>query len=235
MLQVLWGCDPGGPPRPAAPVTEASLYAARMNMVHEQIAGRGIRDGRVLTTMARVPRHAFVPEAQRNLAYEDTPLPIGYGQTISQPFMVAFMTAVLEPKAGDRILEIGTGSGYQAAVLSDLGAEVFTVEIVAPLARRAGANLKRLGYGNVQVRVGDGYLGWPEAAPFDAIIVTCAPEQVPPALVDQLKTGGRMVIPVGPAHSVQELYLLRKGPAGLEKQAVLPVRFVPMVEGRGGD
>jgi protein-L-isoaspartate(D-aspartate) O-methyltransferase len=176
-----------------------------------------------------VPRHEFVPVAQRALAYEDGPLPIGHGQTISQPYVVAFMTAALEPKAKDRVLEIGTGSGYQAAVLSGLVAEVFSLEFVAPLARRAKADLKRLGYGNVRVRAGDGHLGWPSAAPFDAIIVTCAPEAVPQPLVDQLKVGGRMIVPVGPTGGVQELYLLRRLPTGLETQAVLPVRFVPMV------
>jgi protein-L-isoaspartate(D-aspartate) O-methyltransferase len=180
--------------------------------------------------MASVPRHEFVPASQRSLAYEDGPLPIGHGQTISQPYIVAFMTEALEPKPTDRVLEIGTGSGYQAAVLAGLVAEVFTIEIVAPLALRAKADLKRLGYPNVRVRIGDGYLGWPEAAPFDAVIVTCAPDQVPQALVDQLKMGGRMIVPVGPTGGVQELYLLRKHAKGLETQAVLPVRFVPMVK-----
>jgi protein-L-isoaspartate(D-aspartate) O-methyltransferase len=198
-------------------------------MVRDQIAARGIQDDRVLAAMARVPRHEFMPASQRPLAYEDGPLPIGHGQTISQPYIVAFMTAALDPKPGDRVLEIGTGSGYQAAVLSGLVAEVFSIEIVEPLARRAEADLKRLGYGNVRVRVGDGVLGWPEAAPFDAIIVTCAPERVPRALVDQLKVGGRMIVPVGPTEGVQELYLLRKRPEGMETQAVLPVRFVPMI------
>jgi protein-L-isoaspartate(D-aspartate) O-methyltransferase len=217
---------------PAATAAEAAFASARARMVRDQIAARGIKDGRVLAAMARVPRHEFVPTSQRSLAYEDGPLPIGHGQTISQPYIVAFMTAALDPKPADRVLEIGTGSGYQAAVLSGLVAEVFTIEVVVPLARRAEADLKRLGYGNVQVRAGDGYLGWPEAAPFDAIIVTCAPEQVPRALVDQVKVGGRMIVPVGPTDGVQELYLLRKHPEGMETQAVLPVRFVPMVRPR---
>jgi protein-L-isoaspartate(D-aspartate) O-methyltransferase len=224
-------------PEPSAPPTGAeavAAQAARTRMVRDQILARGLKDERVLVAMARVPRHEFVPASQRPMAYEDGPLPIGYGQTISQPYIVAFMTAALDPKPADRVLEIGTGSGYQAAVLSGLVAEVFSIEVVEPLGRRARADLKRLGYGNVRVRIGDGYLGWPEAAPFDAIIVTCAPERVPPALVAQLKPGGRMIVPVGPADGVQELYLLHKGPEGLETQAVLPVRFVPMVEKASG-
>ena len=165
-------------------------------------------------------------------AYGDGPLPIGHDQTISQPYIVAFMTEALGPEPGDRVLEIGTGSGYQAAVLSGLVAEVYSIELVEPLARRAQDDLQRLGYRNVKVRAGDGYLGWPEAAPFDVIIVTCAPEQVPEALVKQLKVGGRMIVPVGSQWGAQELYLLRKSAQGLEKQAVLPVRFVPMVKGK---
>ncbi|WP_347710735.1 protein-L-isoaspartate(D-aspartate) O-methyltransferase [Geothrix sp. SG200] len=202
-----------------------------MRMVREQIVARGVADPRVLEAMGRVPRHEFVPAAQRGQAYEDWPLAIGYGQTISQPYIVAFMTAALAPRPEDRVLEIGTGSGYQAAVLAGLVAEVYTMEIVEPLAQRAEADLKRLGYTNVKVRAGDGYLGWPEAAPFDAIIVTCAPEDVPRALVDQLKVGGRMIIPVGSQWGAQELYLLRKTATGLRRQGVLPVRFVPMVRG----
>jgi protein-L-isoaspartate(D-aspartate) O-methyltransferase len=201
-------------------------------MVQGQIAARGIRDEPVLSAMARVLRHEFVPVSQRHLAYEDGPLPIGHGQTISQPYIVAFMTAALAPQPGDRVLEVGTGSGYQAAVLSGLVAEVYSIEIVEALAQRAKADLARLGCANVHVRCGDGHLGWPEAAPFDAIIVTCAPDHIPQALVDQLKVGGRMILPVGAQGDAQELYLLRKGPTGLRKQAVLPVRFVPMVAGR---
>ena len=190
-------------------------------------SGRGITNARVLAVMGQVPRHEFVPERQRAQAYDDHPLPIGYGQTISQPFIVAFMTEQLEPKPTDRVLEIGTGSGYQAAVLSELVARVYTIEIVDGLATRAAADLKRLGYTNVQVRAGDGYKGWPEAAPFDAIMVTCAPERVPQPLVEQLKDGGRIIIPVGPLWN-QELVLLRKHGGKLEQHAVLPVRFVPM-------
>lgn len=227
-MLTLGGCDPG--PARSAP-SDPELAAARVAMVREQIIARGVTDARVLGAMTRVPRHEFVPADQRASAYVDGPLPIGHGQTISQPFVVAFMTACLDPKPGDRVLEIGTGSGYQAAVLSGLVAEVYSIEVIEPLARRARADLKRLGYGNVTVRAGDGYLGWAEAAPFDAIIVTCAPDQVPRALVEQLKPGGRMIVPVGPQHGVQDLILLRKTPKGLETQAVMPVRFVPMVGG----
>ncbi len=177
--------------------------------------------------MDKVPRHEFVPEQLRPLAYDDGPLPIGHGQTISQPYIVAFMTERLEPRPGDRVLEIGTGSGYQAAVLAELVAEVYTIEIIEPLARHAEADLQRLGYKNVKVRAGDGYKGWPDAAPFDAIIVTCAPEKVPQPLIDQLKDGGRMIIPVGEMGN-QELVLLTKKGKQLEKRAVLSVRFVPM-------
>src|SRR6266404_8275606 len=152
---------------------------------------------RVLAVMGKVPRHEFVPVEYRAFAYEDHPLPIGHGQTISQPFIVALMTEKLEPKASDKVLEIGTGSGYQAAVLAELVSNVYTIEIVEPLARRAETDLKRLGYTNIMVRAGDGYKGWPDAAPFDAIIVTCAPDKIPQPLTDQLKDGGRMVIPVG--------------------------------------
>jgi protein-L-isoaspartate(D-aspartate) O-methyltransferase len=201
-------------------------------MIREQLlgAGRGITNARVLAVMEKVPRHEFVPAELQPRAYDDRALPIGYDQTISQPYIVAFMTEQLDPKPTDRVLEIGTGSGYQAAVLAQLVAEVYTIEIIEPLAQRAEADLKRLGYTNIHVRAGDGCQGWPEAAPFDAIIVTCAPEKVPPPLVEQLRDGGRMIIPVGPMGD-QELVLLRKQGKQLEKHAVLPVRFVPMTGG----
>jgi len=201
-------------------------------MIREQLvgAGRNITNAHVLAVMEKVPRHEFVPEQDRNRAYDDRALPIGYDQTISQPYIVAFMTEQLDPQPTDRVLEIGTGSGYQAAVLAQLVAEVYTIEIIEPLAQRAEADLKRLGYTNIRVRAGDGSQGWPEAAPFDAIIVTCAPEKVPPPLVEQLRDGGRMIIPVGPIGD-QELVLLRKQGEQLEQRAVLSVRFVLMTGG----
>lgn len=201
----------------------------RRRMVQTQLRpkDRGIRNEAVLKAMATVPRHEFVPERQRASAYEDRPLPIGHGQTISQPFIVAFMTEALEPKPTDRVLEIGTGSGYQAAVLSLLVQAVYSIEIVEPLGRQAAADLKRLGYHNVQVRVGDGYAGWPEAAPFDTIMVTCAPDHVPQPLVDQLKEGGRLIIPVGDLGN-QSLVLARKQNGRLKQERVMEVRFVPM-------
>jgi protein-L-isoaspartate(D-aspartate) O-methyltransferase len=205
----------------------------RSEMVATQIEKRGVTDPRVTHVMRTVPRHEFVPPESRAAAYSDGPLPIGHGQTISQPYIVALMTGALQPQPTDRILEIGTGSGYQAAVLSPLVREVHTIEIVEPLAKRAAETLERLGYANVHVRAGDGYLGWPEAAPFDAIIVTCAPDAVPEALVDQLREGGRMVIPVGPEGGVQELVLIEKREGAVVRTNLLPVRFVPMT-GDGG-
>ena len=208
---------------------QADRYAAaRREMVALQLRARGIGNPKVLEAMGRVPRHEFVPALVRGLAYADGPLPIGHDQTISQPFIVAFMTQALNPAPGDRVLEIGTGSGYQAAVLAELVAKVYTIEIVAPLGERARADLARLKYDNVRVRIGDGYEGWPEHAPFDAIIVTCSPEHVPAPLVEQLRDGGRMIIPVGDLKSGQELYLLEKRDGKVVKRAILPVRFVPM-------
>lgn len=188
---------------------------------------RGIHEERVLAAMAKVPREEFVPEHLRASSYADQPLPIGYDQTISQPFIVAFMTEHLRPQPTDRVLEIGTGSGYQAAILAELVADVYSIEIIEPLGKSAEATLQRLGYKNVHVKVGDGYKGWPEHAPFDAVIVTCAPEHVPQPLIDQLKEGGRMIIPVG-GPGDQDLYLLEKEKGELRRRAVSPVRFVPM-------
>jgi protein-L-isoaspartate(D-aspartate) O-methyltransferase len=196
-------------------------------MVEEQISARGISDPATLEAMRTVPRHEFLPMRLRGEAYMDYPLPIGHGQTISQPFIVAFMTEAIRPQPGEKILEIGAGSGYQAAVLAQMGADVYTVEIVEPLAEMARQTLERLGFKNAHVRHGDGFRGWPEHAPFDAIIVTCAPDKIPPDLVAQLRDGGRMIIPVGGGME-QELVLLRKEGGKIEKQSVLPVRFVPM-------
>jgi protein-L-isoaspartate(D-aspartate) O-methyltransferase len=200
--------------------------ALRHRMVDEQLKARGIRSDRVLGTMRRVPRHLFVPEEWRSEAYIDSPVPIGHEQTISQPYIVAFMTEALEIEPTHRVLEIGTGSGYQAAVLSELAREVYTIEIIEPLGERARQTLGGLGYRNVHVRIGNGYLGWPEEAPFDRIMVTAAPPEVPPALVEQLAVGGLMAIPVGVG--IQELRILRRTPTGTETLRTLPVRFVPM-------
>ena len=211
---------------------EIDFAAARARMVAEQLASpeRGITNRRVLKAMGEVPRHEFVPAELRSLAYSDRPLPIGHDQTISQPYIVAFMTEQLAPKPADRVLEIGTGSGYQAAVLARLVAEVYSIEIVTPLAERATADLARLGFRNVTVKAGDGYQGWKEHAPFDAVIVTCAPDHIPQPLVEQLKEGGRLIIPVGTL-AEQRLYLLEKRDGKITERAVLPVRFVPMTGG----
>jgi protein-L-isoaspartate(D-aspartate) O-methyltransferase len=207
----------------------------RLAMVADQIAARGVQAPRVLEAMRAVPRHEFVPAAIREDAYADSPLPIGNGQTISQPYIVALMTELARPSPGDRALEVGTGSGYQAAVLSRLVARVFSVELVETLAQSASATLRRLGYSNVTVRSGDGYLGWPEEAPFDIILVTAAPEDVPAALVAQLKPGGRLVVPVGRVWDVQDLQLIEKDATGrVSARSVIPVRFVPMVKKREG-
>ena len=189
-------------------------------------------DARVMAAMAGVPRHEFVPLDERRHAYENRPLPIGYGQTISQPYMVAVMTDLLEPKPTDTVLEIGTGSGYQAAVLSGLVAQVYSLEIIEPLGESAAARLQRLGYRNVHVRMADGYYGWPQVAPFDAIVVTAAAGHVPPPLIKQLKPGGRMVIPVGSTFLVQQLVLVEKDAQGqITTRQILPVRFVPLTGG----
>jgi len=201
----------------------------RKKMVTEQLANRNIRDTRVLQAMEKIPRHLFIPEGYRKDAYEDHPVPIGFGQTISQPYIVALMTEVLQLKGGEKVLEIGTGSGYQAAVLAEMGAETYTIDIISELTAFATENLKQAGYPSVKVKTGDGYHGWDEFAPFDAVIVTCAPENVPKPLVEQLKEGGRMVIPVGPQNQVQDLFLMKKVKGEIIRQSIAPVRFVPMV------
>jgi len=198
----------------------------REGMVETQIRARGVKDPRVLAAMLEVERHLFVPKDLHPTAYSDQPLPIGEGQTISQPYIVALMTELLDLKGGEKVLEVGTGSGYQAAILAELAKEVYTIEIVEKLATSAEKLLLDLGYKNIKVRAGDGYLGWPEAAPFDAIIVTCAPDHIPRPLVDQLKEGGRMVIPVG--ELTQELRKIVKRGGRLETTNVSPVIFVPM-------
>jgi protein-L-isoaspartate(D-aspartate) O-methyltransferase len=213
------------------PTPVPDFAAQRQIMIQQQLTARGINDARVLAAMTKVPREEFVPPESRAASYEDGPLPIGYDQTISQPYIVAFMTEQLRPKSSDRVLEIGTGSGYQAAILAELVSAVYSIEIIEPLAKGAEATLARFGYKNVHVKVGDGYKGWPEEGPFDAIIVTCAPDKVPQPLVDQLKDGGRMVIPVGERFA-QQLYLLEKKNGQLKESATLPVRFVPMARER---
>jgi protein-L-isoaspartate(D-aspartate) O-methyltransferase len=206
------------------------FYPWRKRMVDQQIRQRGVGDPHVLEAMLKVPRHLFVPEDEREWAYEDHPLSIGNEQTISQPYIVAFMTELLRAKATDKVLEIGTGSGYQAAVLANIVQEVYTIEIIGELADSAEKRLQEMGYQNVFVRHGDGYEGWPEKAPFDGIIVTAAPKEIPVALVAQLKTGGRMILPVGSFY--QELYVVTKTSEGFTKENVLPVRFVPMIKDR---
>lgn len=204
------------------------------DMVEWQIRGRGVRDAEVLAALERVPRQAFVPEEYQDEAFADGPLPIGYGQTISQPYIVAAMTELLRLTHNSRVLEIGTGSGYQAAILAELAAEVYSIETIPALCEQARQRLARLGYHNVQVRCGDGYAGWPEHAPYDAIIVTAAPDHIPQPLVEQLADGGRMVIPVGPAGGYQVLWLLERAGEQVSKAEVMGVAFVPLTR-RGPD
>ena|SRR3990172_4386455 len=210
------------------PDTQSSWWKSKAEkMVEEQLRGRDITDKKVLKVMEQTPRHMFMPEYLKYLAYEDHPFPIGHGQTISQPYIVALMTELLKLNGSENVLEIGTGSGYQAAILSKLAAQVYTIEIIPALADEARVRLAQMGYANVRVITGDGYKGLPQFAPFDSIIVTAAPEEIPPALVEQLKTGGKMVIPVG--DSIQQLMLITKTSSGIKKESIVPVRFVPMV------
>jgi protein-L-isoaspartate(D-aspartate) O-methyltransferase len=221
----------------AAPVqaqtrTDESWRAARERLVAEQLVPQGITDSATLAAMRAVPRHEFVPEDQRTRAYHDTPLPIGKGQTISQPAVVAFMTQAIRPRPGMRVLEVGTGSGYQAAVLAETGAEVWTIEIFRGLAEEAKARLARLGYDDVRVRHGDGYAGWAEAAPFDGVVVTAGADSIPPALIEQLAPGGRLIMPVGDPYLDQQLVLVEKDSTGrIASRGLLPVRFVPLLRG----
>jgi protein-L-isoaspartate(D-aspartate) O-methyltransferase len=205
---------------------DAELARARERMVATQIAARDVRDARTLAALRKVPRHLFVPAPLVAQAYDDHPLPIGEGQTISQPYIVAFMTEALRLQGGEKVLEVGTGSGYQAAVLAEIAARVFTIEIVAPLAEQARQRLAELGYANVSVRSGDGYAGWPEEAPFDAIMITAAAPRIPEPLKAQLRDGGRMILPVG--EDYQELVLVTRKGDRFDQERVLPVRFVPM-------
>jgi protein-L-isoaspartate(D-aspartate) O-methyltransferase len=224
MILVLFclACQNGAEPMDS----EKKLEDLRKQMVEKQIRARGVKDTRVLDALIRVERHHFVPQGLETAAYDDTPLSIGEGQTISQPYIVALMTELAKVQPTSKVLEVGTGSGYQAAVLAVLVKEVFTIEIIPSLGNQAKEKLKALGYDNVHVRVGDGYKGWPEEAPFDAIIVTAAPDHVPQPLVDQLKVGGRLVIPLGDFY--QDLAVLTKTEKGVHQEKIIPVRFVPM-------
>lgn len=219
---------PGSGSDSAATEANDDRYAAeREKMVKSSIESRGITDPRVLAAMRAVKRHELVPPELQSRAYEDTPLPIGFDQTISQPYVVAAMTEAAQVAPGEKVLEVGTGSGYQAAVLAELGADVYSIEIVEPLAKRTHELLAKMGYDQLHLRIGDGYQGWPEAAPFDAIIVTAAPKRVPQPLIDQLAVGGRLVIPVG-KDGAQELHVITRDKDGTTSETLFPVRFVPM-------
>jgi len=204
-----------------------AYMAARKKMVEQQIEQRGVRDTATIRSMLAVPRHLFVPLSSRKSAYEDRPLSIGYGQTISQPYIVAYMTEAINPSSCKKVLEIGTGSGYQAAVLAEIVDKVYTIEIVKELGERAKKTLKELNYDNVFVKIGDGYIGWEEHAPYDAIVVTAAPDKIPPPLIKQLKDGGKMIIPVGSPYNIQHLTLVEKSNGKIKSKRKLPVRFVP--------
>lgn len=207
--------------------TGDSYMAQRLSMIEKQLKSRGIKDSLVLNAVKKVKRHLFVPEKYRSEAYNDGPLPIGYGQTISQPYIVAYMTQMLNLDGSEKVLEIGTGSGYQAAILAEIGCKVYTIEIVKELKIQAEKILSELGYNNIHCKYGDGYKGWPEQAPFDAIIVTAAPPEIPEKLVNQLAEGGRMILPKGSVF--QELILLKREEGKIHQQKLLPVRFVPMI------
>lgn len=228
MTLVLWSLlmNGLGTPRPGRTLDSEH---ARRNMISKQLAtpGRNIRNKRVLRAMGKIPREQFLPSSSRHLAYRDQAISIGYEQTISQPYIVAFMSEQLNPGPKERILEIGTGSGYQTAVLAEMDAEVYSVEIIPPLSRKAEKIFHRLGYHNIHLKIGDGHLGWEEQAPFDSIIVTCAPHRIPEALIRQLNEGGHMIVPVGDPHE-QNLLLLTKVNGKLHQSKMLPVRFVPM-------
>jgi protein-L-isoaspartate(D-aspartate) O-methyltransferase len=217
---------------PLAQDDRDDIRQRRLDMVERQIRQRGVSDARVLDVMRNVPRERFVPDDADARAYDDTPLAIGFGQTISQPYIVAYMTEALAVQPGHRVLEIGTGSGYQAAVLGALARDVYTVEIVPDLAKRAAAVLRELGYTNVHVREGDGYAGWPEHAPFDRIMVTAAPDEIPKPLIEQLAPGGRLVIPVGSQGETQWMTVVEKTAAGVAQRRTIPVQFVPFTRGK---
>jgi protein-L-isoaspartate(D-aspartate) O-methyltransferase len=218
------GCSPQGGHTSEPP--SADWAARRDQMVRTQIEARGVKDPQVLASMRAVPRHLFVPDTYRDSAYSDSPLPIGESQTISQPYIVALMTELLEVEPGDKVFELGTGSGYQAAVLAEMGVEVFTIEIKTKLCERAASTLEELGYESAHVRCADGYGGWPEESPFDGIIVTAAPDRIPDPLLAQLRDGARMVIPVGDFY--QELKVITRTGDSFQERSVIPVRFVPM-------
>jgi protein-L-isoaspartate(D-aspartate) O-methyltransferase len=223
LVVLVAGCRP-----PRDPGQEATFASARQKMVTEQIEGRGVSDKPVLDAMRRLPRHLFVPDQYVSAAYEDHPLPIGYGQTISQPYIVALMSEAVGVEPGQKVLEIGAGSGYQAAVLAELGAEVYTLEIIPELAQQASDRLSTLGYENVHVQNADGYYGWEEHAPYDAILVTAAPDHLPQPLAGQLKEGGRLIVPIGPQGAVQTLWLFEKQAGELQATNLGDVSFVPL-------
>ncbi len=210
-------------------ICQNNRHDERERMVQFQIKGRGISNQAIINAFQKVERHKLVPDEYQNMAYDDTPLPIGFGQTISQPYIVAYMTESIKPKKGMKVLEIGTGSGYQAAILAEIGCEVYSVEIIPELAEKAAIQIKSMGYTNVQIKNGDGYLGWEENSPYDAIIVTAAPESIPEHLLEQLKNNGRLVIPVGSQFQSQQLLLVEKVNGILNSKVIAPVRFVPLI------